>query len=95
MSVDAEVLRLKRTLRDIVALSTIPAGWVGRVPSAIAADVADVLVELLHLDFVFVRLRDPDEGTSVEAVLGNAWSAFPEWLERRLRARSAMSSAPP
>ena len=88
MSVDAEVLRLKRTLRDLVALSTIPAGWVGRVPSAIAADVADVLVELLNLDFVFVRLRDPAEGTSVEAVLGNAWNAFPEWLERRLRARS-------
>jgi signal transduction histidine kinase len=91
MAPDAEVVRLRRALRDLVALSTIPAAWVGRAPGAIAAGLADVLVELLDLDFVFVRLRDPEGGTSVEATLGNAWKAFPEWLEQRLCATGSLS----
>ena len=42
-----------------MALSTVPAAWVGREPSDIAAGVADVLVGSLYLDFAFVRLCDP------------------------------------
>jgi len=91
MSADPEILRLKRALRDLVALSTIPAAWVGRTPHGIAAGLADVLVKLLGLDFVFVRLRDPEVGTSVEAVLGSGWEAFPEWLEGRLCATGSLS----
>ena len=85
MAIDlaAEVLRLRSALRDLVALSTIPAAWVGREPPAIPAGLADVLVGSLHLDFAFVRLRDPSGSASVEAARGNAWKAFPEWLERR------------
>ena len=91
MSPDTEILRLRRALRDLVALSTIPAAWVGRAPSAIASGLAEVLVELLDLDFVFVRLRDPEGGASFEATLGDAWNAFPEWLERRLCAADSLS----
>jgi len=91
MPPDAEVLRLRRALRDLVALSTIPAAWVGRAPHAIATGLADVMVELLDLNFVFVCLRDPEGGVSVEATLGNAWNAFPEWLERRLCADDSLS----
>jgi len=91
MSSDPEVLRLRRALRDLVTLSTIPAAWVGRTPSAIAAGFADVILELLDLDFVFVRLRDPEGGASVESALGTAWNAFPEWLEGRLSAGGSLS----
>jgi hypothetical protein len=56
-----------------VALSTIPAAWVGREPSAIAAGLADVLMGSLLLDFAFVRLCDPNGGTAVEETRGNAW----------------------
>jgi hypothetical protein len=56
---DADALRLRRARRDLVALSAIPAAWVGREPTAIAAGLADVLVNSLYLDFAFVRLRDP------------------------------------
>jgi len=91
MCSDAEVFRLKRALRDLVAVSTIPAAWVGRAPSAIAAGLADVMVDLLDLDFVFVRLRDPEGGGSVEARSGNAWSAFSEWLEQRFCASGSLS----
>jgi len=86
MSLDAEVVRLRRALRDLVALSAIPAAWVGRTPSAIAAGLADVILKLLDLDFIFVRLRDPQGDASVEATSGNTCRAFPEWLERRLAA---------
>src|SRR5215813_528744 len=86
MAVDppAEIPRLRTELRDVVALSTIPAAWVGREPPAIAAGLADVLVGSFHLDFAFVRLCDPSGGAAVEVVRGNAWKAFPEWLERHL-----------
>jgi PAS domain S-box-containing protein len=84
MAADDEILRLRRALRDLVALSTIPAAWVGRAPVAIAAGLADLLVGSLYLDFAFVRLCDPQGGPPVEARLGDAWNAFPEWLERRL-----------
>src|SRR5438876_3744831 len=88
MAIDphAEIPRLRTALRDLVALSTIPAAWVGREPSAVAAGLADVLVGSLHLDFAFVRLCDPDGGAAVEVTRGNGWKAFPEWLQRHLAA---------
>jgi PAS domain S-box-containing protein len=88
MAIDtqAEVLRLRTALRDVVALSTIPAAWVGREPLAIAAGLADVLVGSLLLDFAFVRLCDPNGGAAVEVTRGNTWKAFPEWLERHIAA---------
>jgi PAS domain S-box-containing protein len=71
---------LRAALRDLVALSTIPAAWVGREPTAISAGLADVLVGSLRLDFAFVRLCDPRAGTAVEATRGNTWRGFPDWL---------------
>jgi PAS domain S-box-containing protein len=81
-----DVHRLRATLRDLVALSTIPAAWVGREPPTIAAGLADVLVGSLHLDFAFVRLCDPNGGAAVDVTRGDAWKAFPEWLQRHLAA---------
>ena len=66
MGPEADALRLRRALRDLVALSTVPAVWVGREPAAIAVGLADVLVNSLYLDFVFVRLCDPKGGAAVE-----------------------------
>jgi PAS domain S-box-containing protein len=77
-----EIHRLRTALRDLVALSTIPAAWVGREPPTIAAELADVLVGSLHLDFAFVRLCDPNGGAAVDVTRGDAWKAFPEWLQR-------------
>src|SRR4029077_3388749 len=83
--------RLRRALRDLVALSTVPAAWVGREPAAIVAGLADVLVNSLHLDFAFVRLCDPSGGAAVEIGRGSAWQAFPEWLERHLAPNGRLS----
>ena len=86
MAIDssAEIPRLRATVRDLLALSTIPEAWVGREPPAIAADLADLLVGLLELDFAFVRLSDPTEGQVVEVTRGDSWKAFPEWLQQHL-----------
>src|SRR5580704_6068850 len=84
MDSEPDALRLRRALRDLVALSTIPAVWVGREPPAIATGLVDVLVNSLHLDFIFVRLCDPNGGDTVEIARGNAWEAFPEWLRDNL-----------
>jgi signal transduction histidine kinase len=78
---DAELLRLQTALRDLVALSAIPAAWTGREPPAVAAGLADALVALLQLDFAFVRLSYPDRAGAVDVTRGSARKRFPEWLE--------------
>jgi PAS domain S-box-containing protein len=76
---------LRAALRELVALSTIPAAWVGREPPIIAAGLADALVGSLNLDFAFVRLCDPQGNGAIEVTRGHAWKAFPEWLQVHLQ----------
>jgi PAS domain S-box-containing protein len=83
---DAEILALRTVLRDLVALSAMPAVWAGREPAAVAAGLADALTGLLQLDFVFVRLWAPGGAGAIDLTRGHAWPAFPEWLERHLLA---------
>ncbi len=88
---DTDAPRLRRAIRDLVALSTVPAAWVGREPAAIAAGLADVLINSLHLDFAFVRLCDPGGGAAVEIARGSAWQAFPEWLHSHVGVSGRLS----
>jgi C4-dicarboxylate-specific signal transduction histidine kinase len=85
---EADTPRLRTALRDLVALSVIPAAWVGREPSAIAAGLADVLVNSLRLDFAFVRLCDPNGEGAVEIARGRAW---PAWLQQYLSVNGRVS----
>ena len=91
MEPNAEIFRLRTALRDLVAVSTIPLAWLGREPSEIAAGVADTLIGSLCLDFAFVRFCDPTGGAALELTRGNAWKAFPEWLQRQLAAVGGLS----
>src|SRR5258706_16250740 len=84
MDHSVEVVRLRATVRDLLALSAIPEAWVGREPQALATELADLLIESLRLDFAFVRLCDPGMPQIVEAIRGDAWSTFPELLQQRL-----------
>jgi C4-dicarboxylate-specific signal transduction histidine kinase len=91
MDFEVEAPRLRKALRDLVALSVMPAAWVGREPSAIAAGLADVLVNSLRLDFAFVRLCDPNGEGVVEIARGRAWPAFAEWLQQYLSVNGRLS----
>jgi PAS domain S-box-containing protein len=65
MSEDAieENRRLRRTMRDLVALSTLPAVWTGLSPEGIAHSLVEVLRSTLSLDLVYVRMAgSADEG---------------------------------
>jgi PAS domain S-box-containing protein len=81
---DAEFVRLRTALRDLVAISTLQATWARRDPPDIAAGLADVLIGSLRLEFAFVRLCDSTRNVAVEMTRGNAWKSFPEWLQGRL-----------
>src|SRR5271168_4247448 len=76
-----EILRLRAALRDLVALSTIPAGWIGIEPRTIAAGLADILAGSLGFDFAFVRLLDPAGGVTIDVTSGCATREFLDWLQ--------------
>jgi signal transduction histidine kinase len=77
-------LRLRTALRDLVALSTIPAGWIGIEPRTIAAGLADILAGSLGFDFAFVRLLNPTGGVTIDVTSGCATRTFLDWLQAQL-----------
>ena len=58
-----DVRSLRRGMRDLVALSTLPAVWGDFGPDQLAESLADVLVGMVDLDLLLVRvplsLRQP------------------------------------
>src|SRR6266699_7171916 len=98
---DAEIRALRTVLRDLVALSTIPTAWVGMEPAAVAAGLADALIGLLRLDFVFVRLCVPSIAGVVDVTRGrhgrrfrNGWKVIsPRAAGSRLWKSFPMSAA--
>src|SRR4051812_26064723 len=52
-----EVVALRTYLRDLVAISTLPAVWVGQSPQAIVESFADALLGTLRVEFVYVHLE--------------------------------------
>jgi signal transduction histidine kinase len=49
-------------IRDLVALSNMPAWWIGSTPPAVAETLRDILVTMLRADAVYVQLCDPLSG---------------------------------
>ena len=78
--VQPEEEELRHAVRDLVALSTMPAAWIGCDPHRLAEGVADLLRSALRLDVVGIRFQTSDSETCIEAWRGNPSSAFPEWL---------------
>src|SRR4051794_39421632 len=54
--VSDEIRTLRRTMRDLVALSALPAVWVGYQPRQVAEGLADALLSTLRLELVYLRL---------------------------------------
>src|SRR5947207_5300986 len=53
-------------MRDLVALSALPAVWAGYQPRQVAEGLADVLLSTLRLDLVYLRLPGRTEGHQIE-----------------------------
>src|SRR5690348_447821 len=49
---------LRRCVRDLVALSTLPAIWGNADAMSIGRSLAEVLVHILSVDFIYVRLHE-------------------------------------
>jgi signal transduction histidine kinase len=66
--VDADPRELHAFVRDLVALSAMPAWWAGRSPDAIAESLRDLLAELLPSERVYVRLGDGSTFQTTSAI---------------------------
>jgi hypothetical protein len=60
----SEALELRRCIRDLVALSALPAMWKGYEPGRIAESAASALVSMLGAEFVYVGLPSERDETS-------------------------------
>jgi signal transduction histidine kinase/CheY-like chemotaxis protein len=60
-----EAAALRRCMRDLVALSTLPAAWVHADALGIAESLVEVVLRVLNLDVAFVRV--PHAGGRLEA----------------------------
>ncbi|HEV3261236.1 MAG TPA: PAS domain S-box protein [Gemmataceae bacterium] len=65
-TVPGETPTLRRTMRDLLALSALSAVWAGYRPLQVAEGLADVLLSTLRLDLVYLRLRGQTDGQRIE-----------------------------
>jgi PAS domain S-box-containing protein len=64
-----EIGRLRGCVNDLVSVTTLPAMWSGSERSQIVRTLLDVLLEMLHLDFVYLRLEEPAGQEPIEMAL--------------------------
>jgi signal transduction histidine kinase len=84
-----DAAELRRNLRDLVALTALPAIWLGQSPQVIVESFTDALLRTLRVDFVYARLPASGEsGSPIEAVSldPRASDLSPSDIARELRA---------
>ena len=83
---------LRRCVRDLVALSTMPAIWTGYHPRQIADSLAAVLVSMLDADFVYVAVPASGGEPVIEvAHAGNKTTASPASAIRPMVRRASLA----
>jgi PAS domain S-box-containing protein len=78
---------LRRCLRDLIALTSLPLLWKDKTPREIADDLAGVLESTLGSEFVFVRIVGPFAEEPMDAV--RAAKRYPEIDAREISERVA------
>jgi signal transduction histidine kinase len=63
-----EIKRLKACINNLISVQALPAIWSGGKPSQIVSALLDMLLEMLSLDFAYVRLKDSTDGECLEVV---------------------------
>jgi transcriptional regulator with GAF, ATPase, and Fis domain len=64
---DEELLRLRRCVRDLTALSALPLIWVGQEGLDVVGSFLETLVAVLPLELAYARVEDPRSGSTIEA----------------------------
>jgi PAS domain S-box-containing protein len=82
--------KIRRTIRDLIALSALPAVWVGYRAEDIAESLADALLNTFPLDFIYLRFRGQTRLEEIE-VARTSSRPVPEGLARELAAVLAPS----
>src|ERR1700726_4470279 len=62
---------LQRCIRDLVALSTLPAAWQNYDMRQIGSSIVAALVSMLDADFVFIALPGPGDQLITELARSN------------------------
>jgi two-component system CheB/CheR fusion protein len=70
---------LRPYLRDLAALTALPAVWIRSHRSHIAPSLAEVLMKVLDPDFVYVRLKGSTSQDAIEATRSDPAPAVPGW----------------
>lgn len=104
---DEELLRLRNTLRDLLALGAVPLIWAGASPSTVIGSFLDLIVSVLRLDLAFASIFDPHDGAVLQSArapeqadaanrAGEIGSAFAPILNLpgRVRAASPLDGRP-
>ena len=65
---DPEGERLRQTMRDLVALSTLPAIWGELAPEGVIKSLAGVLLTTLDLELAYVRIAEPGGHDRIDAL---------------------------
>jgi PAS domain S-box-containing protein len=63
-----EIKRLQHCINDLVSLLAVPAMWSGAESSQIVHTLLEALLHTLHLDLVYVRLKNPAGQGPIEMV---------------------------
>src|SRR5271167_773924 len=79
---DAEIRHLRSSINDLISLQTLPVIWNGEESDSIVSTLLDVLASMLRLDFAYVRLSHPINGSPVEFLrLAQRRAPTPQVLE--------------
>ncbi len=93
-----ELRHLKRALRDLVALSVMPAAWVGRSSRDIANGVLELLFSTLRLEAAYVCIDAIASEGQCEVVKCTEGAYFQKWIEEnkeKLRPRRKLEGVLP
>lgn len=68
-----ETQRLRRCVRDLVALSALPAIWISYDPPRIAESLADALLSALRADFIYIWVKGQSGEAPIEVARTRQW----------------------
>lgn len=84
--------RLRTTLQDVVALSTLSARWLGLDKDAIGAALLDILVQTFEAEAAFVLMRGDGQAKIIEAARDERLPGFAQWAKTKLGVPKAPAS---